>query len=230
VHRERPLHRPRLRLLLVALGALASLAALAVTRPPLSGGVWSRGDDLAPAVAWLVAVAASAWLFVATGACAIALGLRRPALARRLVPALPSGLRKLVELALVGSCIALPALPVAPAGAAPVAAVIVADQPVVRAPEAPAPPVPSPVPVPAPVPATAPPAPVARVVVRAGDNLWLIARASLANASGRRPSDAEVARYWRAVIDANHSTLRSGDPSLIFPGEIVTLPPRAPVS
>jgi hypothetical protein len=32
------------------------------------------------------------------------------------------------------------------------------------------------------------------------------------------------------VIDANHSTLRSGDPSLIFPGEIVTLPPRAPVS
>ena len=64
-----------------------------------------------------------------------------------------------------------------------------------------------------------------RVVVRPGDNLWLIARARLEHVSGVRPTDAQVARYWSAVIAANRATLRSGDPSLIYPGEIVALPP-----
>ena len=61
--------------------------------------------------------------------------------------------------------------------------------------------------------------------MRAGDNLWLIARAALERTSTARVDDADVARYWRTVIGANRSTLRSGDPSLVFPGEIVTLPP-----
>jgi nucleoid-associated protein YgaU len=60
--------------------------------------------------------------------------------------------------------------------------------------------------------------------VRAGDNLWLIARAAVTRMAGANPTDAEVAHYWRAVIAANRSTLRSGNPSLIFPGEIVALP------
>jgi len=67
-------------------------------------------------------------------------------------------------------------------------------------------------------------------VVRAGDNLWLIARNALTRDGARRPSESEIARYWRAVITANRSTLRSGDPSVIFPGEIVSLPPPAVVS
>jgi nucleoid-associated protein YgaU len=70
----------------------------------------------------------------------------------------------------------------------------------------------------------------ARVVVRPGDNLWLIARTELIRSTGAYPSDGAVARYWRAVIDANRTTLRSGDPSLIFPGEIVALPPVRSVS
>jgi hypothetical protein len=37
-------------------------------------------------------------------------------------------------------------------------------------------------------------------------------------------------RHWLVVIAANRSTLRSGDPSLIFPGEIVTVPPATAVS
>jgi nucleoid-associated protein YgaU len=62
-------------------------------------------------------------------------------------------------------------------------------------------------------------------VVRAGDNLWRIARAEVVQRShASDPDGAAVARYWRLVIAANRSTLRSGDPSLIFPGEIVTLP------
>jgi nucleoid-associated protein YgaU len=231
--RQRPEPRPRFRLVVVALIALASLGALAVSRPPLPGSVWSRGDDLALAVAWLVAVAASAWLFVASGACVLALGLTRPALAQRFARALPFGLRRLVEIAIVTSCVALPALPARAAGPAPVAAVVVHDQPVVRASGPPATTAPAPAPVPRTIPPPSEPAPSplpSRLVVRSGDNLWLIARTSLAQASGRRPDVAEIARYWREVIDANRGTLRCGDPSVIFPGEIVTLPAPPAVS
>jgi nucleoid-associated protein YgaU len=63
------------------------------------------------------------------------------------------------------------------------------------------------------------------VVVRPGDNLWLIAQAALARDPAAPVDDPAVARYWRDVIRVNRRTLRSGDPSLIFPGEIITLPP-----
>jgi len=211
--------------------AAASLGALLLTRPALTDSMWSRGDELALVVAWVVAVAASAWLFVTTGVCVIALGCTRPALAQRLAGALPFGVRRLVELAIVGPCVVLPALPARAAGPPPVARVVVADQPVVRAPAPTTTSIPTVAPAPAPAPARPGSAPTpSRVVVRAGDNLWLIARASLMQASGRRPGEAEIARYWHAVIAANRSTLRSGDPSLIFPGEIVALPPPAAVS
>jgi nucleoid-associated protein YgaU len=65
----------------------------------------------------------------------------------------------------------------------------------------------------------------ARVIVRPGDNLWLIARVALERGSVARIDDSAVARYWQDVIGANRSTLRSGDPSLVFPGEIIALPP-----
>jgi len=220
VHHE----RPRLRLVLVTSLALASLGTLVVARPALTGTTWSRGDDLAVAVAWLVAVAASAWLFVATGACVVALGFARPRLARRLAPTLPFGIRRLVEVAIVGSCLGITPLPAPALGPARIAAVVV-DEPVVRTPEIPVPPIPAPSPAPV---VPAPSEIDERVVVRAGDSLWLIARASLTRIHGSRPDDTDVARYWRAVIAANRSTLRSGNPSLIFPGEIVALPhPRA---
>ena len=62
-------------------------------------------------------------------------------------------------------------------------------------------------------------------VVVPGDNLWQIARAEVARASGTyQPSDAQIAPYWHKVVAENRTTLRSGDPSLIFPGEVVELP------
>jgi nucleoid-associated protein YgaU len=64
--------------------------------------------------------------------------------------------------------------------------------------------------------------------VRPGDNLWVIARARLAEATGRRAaelSNGEIAGYWLRVVDANRGRLRSGDPDLIYPGEDVELPP-----
>ncbi len=218
-------HPRRTPFLAVPILAAASLAALLVARPHLGHATWSDGTDVALAAAWTVAVAASAWLFAVTGACALALGIGRPLLARRLTPALPAGIRRMVEVAIVAACVTFPALPAGAATPPTTRAPGAAEQPVVRAPIA----VPKPVPKPKPKPASAPaavraPAIVDHVVVRAGDNLWLIARSVVTRASGSRPTDAQVAPYWRALITANRATLRSGNPSLIFPGEVVALP------
>jgi hypothetical protein len=64
--------------------------------------------------------------------------------------------------------------------------------------------------------------------VAEGDNLWTIARDRLAKVTGRpagQLSEREIARYWLDVVDANRASLRSGDPDLIFPGEMIKLPP-----
>jgi hypothetical protein len=54
--------------------------------------------------------------------------------------------------------------------------------------------------------------------------LWRIAAAEMTRRGAGAPTEAQVARYWLHVVAANRTTLRSGDPSLIFPGEVVTLP------
>jgi hypothetical protein len=63
-----------------------------------------------------------------------------------------------------------------------------------------------------------------------GDNLWRIASAEIGRARGHEPSDAEIVGYWREVCERNRSTLRSGDPDLVFPGELVALPPLPDVA
>ena len=60
-------------------------------------------------------------------------------------------------------------------------------------------------------------------VVR-GDNLWTIAANHIASTHAGGPAASEITEYWLKVIAANRDTLRSGDPNLIFPGEIVALP------
>jgi hypothetical protein len=99
------------------------------------------------------------------------------------------------------------------------------DEPFVRAPAAPVGPD-APAPVPA-TPAPPPPAPEAARghVVVPGDNLWRIASDEVARVRAvTHPTDAAIVPYWHAVVEQNRATLRSGDPSLIYPGEIVTLP------
>ena len=88
-------------------------------------------------------------------------------------------------------------------------------------------PVPTPVPTILPTPVAATTAIEAAATdhtVESGDSLWLIADRHVRAAVGDAATTFTVTAYWRQVIDANHGTLRSGDPNLIFPGEIVLLP------
>lgn len=61
----------------------------------------------------------------------------------------------------------------------------------------------------------------AEVEVAPGDNLWRLSRRHLDELA----REGLVAPYWLRVIDTNLPHLRSGDPDLIYPGEIIRLPP-----
>ena len=64
-----------------------------------------------------------------------------------------------------------------------------------------------------------PTAPGGRWLVRPGDSLWSIAEATVGGAPDR------VAPYWAELVAANRPTLPDpGDPSLLFPGDVVVLP------
>ncbi len=72
------------------------------------------------------------------------------------------------------------------------------------------------------VPAVPTPAPLGRtvetVVVEPGDHFWKISERRLADTT------IPVAPYWRHVVEHNRDAIRSGDPDLIYPGEVVELP------
>jgi nucleoid-associated protein YgaU len=173
-------------------------------------------------VAGLLLVAVTGWHVVGAVACAATRAFPRSRPARAVARRAPRWVRRLVP-AVCGASAVL--------SHAPFAAAVV-EQPVVRAPAMAEAPAPAPPALPTPSRTTPPrttPPPSARVhVVVAGDNLWSIARAALADATGAPPAARDVAPYWHRVVDANRATLRSGDPDLIHPGELVTLPPLPP--
>lgn len=63
-----------------------------------------------------------------------------------------------------------------------------------------------------------------QITVQIGDNLWTISRRHLITHSGTRPTNEQIVPYWRKVIELNLPSLISGDPDLIYPGEVVTMP------
>jgi nucleoid-associated protein YgaU len=65
----------------------------------------------------------------------------------------------------------------------------------------------------------------AKVTVQSGDNLWVLCRRHLTSALGRRPASGEIAPYWQKVIARNQPDLISGNPDLIYPGEVIEMPP-----
>ena len=58
--------------------------------------------------------------------------------------------------------------------------------------------------------------------VRPGDSLWDIAEMKLGTTEARR-----IARYWPRIHRANRDII-GGDPNLIVPGQVLTLPPERP--
>ena len=66
-----------------------------------------------------------------------------------------------------------------------------------------------------------------KVTVVEGDHLWKISKRHLEGHMQRRPANSEISPYSRAVIDENMENLRSGDPDLIYPGEVIELPAAA---
>ena len=67
---------------------------------------------------------------------------------------------------------------------------------------------------------------LATIVVERGDNLWTISEDRLEVDLGREPTDPEVAPYWREIVDANQDRyVQPGNPNLIYPGQVLVLPP-----
>jgi len=83
-------------------------------------------------------------------------------------------------------------------------------------------------------PADAPPAVIQvadRWTVEPGDCFWTIADEVLQRAWGRAPTDAEIVPYWQRLIEANRSELADpGNPHLIFPDQVFSVPVPAPPS
>ena len=70
------------------------------------------------------------------------------------------------------------------------------------------------------------PAPVDTWTVRHGDCFWTIAAHLTRARVGRVPTNAEIAVLWHRLIDMNRSRLvRPNDPSLLFAGQVLVLPP-----
>ncbi|MDA8048280.1 MAG: LysM peptidoglycan-binding domain-containing protein [Actinomycetota bacterium] len=62
--------------------------------------------------------------------------------------------------------------------------------------------------------------------VRPGDDFWSIAEVTVGAASDPVDRSASIGRYWVRLIEANRSRLPDpSDPSLLFPGDVLVLPP-----
>ena len=208
------------RLVVLLVLEAAATAGVAAVGPAL---VDEPTRDPTSAAAWLMAVGVSAWLLVSTACC----------VAIELLPLVPSRLRALVHR------LTHPAVRATVAGAIVLAAPVL-DLPVTDAASAGAPTTSTTIRSGRDVTVLAPDAadrsppqetePTASFVpgehrVAPGDNLWTIAADRLATHLARVPTEAEVARYWAVVVEVNGPHVRSGDPDLVFPGELVTLPP-----
>ena len=192
-------------------------------------GEWVQAVPLEDAVAGLLrwtALVLAVWLLASTALYLLARVSRVPALIRSTQWAALPPVRGLVDRAaaatlaatsVVGAMHATPAwahaapVPVTATAQGSLSATAVPDRNDTGAPEA----------------IAADPAVPEEWEVRDGDNLWDIAASHLGAVSGRRGDDvpdAEVVPYWRSVCDTNRGSLRSGHPSLIYPGERIVLP------
>jgi nucleoid-associated protein YgaU len=212
---------------LVLLATVGSGPAFAVPWSRL--GEWVQhappGDVVVALLRW-VALAGVGWVSATTLLYLAAAASRVPAATRALRWSTMPVVRRAVDAAfavsVVGSAVVAPVAAAArPAGAPTVTVVRDGRRPGVVEPAT----------RPVVAPSSTPPAPSPlEAVLEPGDNLWDLAARTLAAATGRQSleiADADVARYWVRLCDANRARLRSGDPDLVYPGERVVLPPIA---
>jgi nucleoid-associated protein YgaU len=203
--------------------ARADEAALSPPPPSPSGWVaWASGRapvEAAAAVLRIGALAAAGYLLAVTVLGLAAVLLRR----RRAVAALarwaPPVVRWFLGAWLAGALATGPAAAEGPSP--PPTMVLLPDED-----PAPVPPAPVPVPTAPRAPAVVPAPSVPTTTLGPGDHLWSVAARTLATAWGRSPADREVASYWRLLVELNRSSLPNpSDPDLVFPGDVVRLPP-----
>jgi hypothetical protein len=207
-------------------------------------------EDALAAVVWLVALTCAIWVALTTLLYLTALVSRVPAFIRSVSWMTLPVIRRATEGALAACLVTATTLPVPAAALSPPPVVVVVDEdgtllpPGITVPDAArVPPLPS-----LPVDQTEQPPlriespastliagddtgqvqdqrsdPV-HVTVQTGDNLWSISRRQLTIEFGSPPGNEQIARYWRRVIEINRHSLISGNPDLIYPGEVLTMP------
>jgi hypothetical protein len=227
--------------------AVAALVA-AGTRPPVAGAPCVHGFahwfstatpvDAVVVVTHRVALLVATWLFATTVLHLAAAFSHVPALVRATAWAAMPGARRAVAAVVVTAGVLVPTAAQAATGdaaAGTTAPAAVRDGRAARTTSTAASTPPSTGPstgptAPSPGPTVAPPGAAGNpptVVVREGDSWWSIAAQVVASEEGRPGEEvpaADVAGRWVAIEDANVTRLRSGDLSLIYPGEEVVVP------
>ena len=205
------------------------------------------GGPLEPALAAalrLAGLAVGYWLAASTVLYFIGLAAGLPGAIRAIRWATIAPLRRLIDGVVAGAVVASMGIPAGvaaalapgyvpvPAGDRPADRVLTGDDlepetTVEKGPAVPPPQLPpdsAPSPIEPPFNARPVTAAEIEVVVRSGDHMWALAEQRLSDVQGRGASDSEVALYWLRVIAANLPRIRSDDPDLIYPGEVLVLP------
>jgi hypothetical protein len=63
--------------------------------------------------------------------------------------------------------------------------------------------------------------------VAPGEHLWSIAATTVAVRTGRAIDDlspGDIAPFWASLVERNRARVRSGNSSLVYPGEVLELP------
>lgn len=62
--------------------------------------------------------------------------------------------------------------------------------------------------------------------VRSGESFWAIAEAEVERVTRHQPDLSQVDGYWRTLVRANADRLMQlGNPDLVYPGQVLVLPP-----
>jgi hypothetical protein len=199
--------------------ALAALVGLAQNTTVDS----TNPEGIAIAVLWLLSIALLGYLIVISTLALLARVLRSATVFRASVaitPASWTSLNRWIAGPVIAATLAIPTAASASAGPdqteVPVLRHII-DEPQTSTTTT------------APQPQTQTPTPTTSAAadwtIEAGENLWTIAEAHLSNELSRSPTEAELTKYWRALVNVNADILANpSNPDLVYAGQVLELP------